>query len=174
VDDRPAKPVDYATLNIVWAGLAAGVLAAARATGADAPPGRELPVLGLASFTVTKALAKEKVGIWVREPVVEQAPGGERRPKGRRLRYAVGELLTCTRCLGTWSSLALVGLRVLRPGEGRVLAAVLATAGLNDWAQTGFTWLGAQTNRAEGAQDSAPPLEALVERARRQATPGGS
>ena len=35
----------------------------------------------------------------------------DRKPKGRRLRYAVGELLTCTRCMGAWSALGLVALR---------------------------------------------------------------
>src|SRR3712207_7761456 len=56
----------------------------------------------------SKAVSKEKVGTWVRDPLVDEA---DRRPKGSRLRYAAGELLTCSRCLGTWSSLALVGLR---------------------------------------------------------------
>ena len=64
----------------------------------------------------------------MREPFVEETPHGERRPKGRRLRYAVGELLTCTRCVGAWSSLALVGLRVTRPREATVVTPVLATS----------------------------------------------
>jgi hypothetical protein len=145
VTDTPTEPVDYAAINVLWAGLAAGVLLATRE---DAPPVRELPVFGLATFALTKALAKEKVGTWVREPVVDEAA---KRPKGRRLRFAAGELLTCTRCLGTWSSLGLVGLRVARPREGRVLAAVLAGAGLNDWLQSGFTLLCNRANAAERA-----------------------
>lgn len=168
--EGPTRPVDYAALNLVWAGMAVGVLAAARASGAQAPQGRELPLLGLASFTVTKALAKEKVGVWVRDPLVEQQVDGSRRPKGRRLRYVAGELVTCTRCLGTWSSLGIVGLRVLRPVEGQMLATVLASAAVNDWLQTGFTWLGSQANRVEAVarrqqdQSERPPrplLEAL-------------
>ena len=135
VTKTPTKPVDYAALNAVWAGLATGVLLATRE---EAPPVRELPVFGLATFALTKALAKEKVGTWVREPVVDEE---QQRPKGRRLRFAAGELLTCTRCLGTWSALGLVGLRVARPREGRVLATVLASAGMNDWLQSGFTLL---------------------------------
>ena len=47
-----------------------------------------------------------------RDPLVDESDG--KRPKGRRLRFAAGELLTCTRCLGTWSSLGLIGLRVAR------------------------------------------------------------
>jgi hypothetical protein len=82
----------------------------------------------------------------VRDPLVDEA---SRRPKGRRLRYAAGELLTCTRCLGTWSSLGLIALRVARPREGRILASVLATAGINDWLQSGFTLLTNRSNLVE-------------------------
>ncbi len=175
MNDKPVEPVDYAALNLAWGGLTLAVLAAARASGAQPPPGRELPLLGLASFTVAKALAKEKVGVWVREPLVEERDG-DRRPKGTRLRYALGELVSCTRCLGTWSSLGVVGLRVLRPTEGRIVATVLASAAVNDWLQSGFSSLTAVTNicqREQEAPRTAPPLERLVEQARRRATGGG-
>ena len=135
VTETPTEPVDYAAINAVWGALATGLLLATRE---DAPPARELPVYGLATFALTKALAKEKVGTWVRDPLVDEHSN---EPKGRRLRYAAGELLTCTRCLGTWSSLGLIALRVARPREGRIVASVLATAGINDWLQSGFTLL---------------------------------
>ena len=143
VTETPTEPVDYAALNAVWGALATGMLLTTRD---DAPPARELPVFGLATFALTKALAKEKVGTWVREPVVDEQ---SHQPKGRRLRFAVGELLTCTRCLGTWSSLGLIALRIARPREGRIVASVLATAGINDWLQSGFTLL---CNRANVEQ----------------------
>ena len=143
VTETPTEPVDYAALNAVWGALAVGLLVATRD---DAPPPRELPIYGLATFALTKALAKEKVGTWVREPLVDEQ---SRRPKGRRLRYAAGELMTCTRCLGTWSSLGLIALRVARPREGRIVASVLATAGINDWLQSGFTLLTHRSNLTE-------------------------
>ena len=43
---------------------------------------------------------------------------GERRPRGRGLRRAVGELVTCTRCVGAWSALGIVGLRLADAGLG--------------------------------------------------------
>jgi hypothetical protein len=151
VTDTPTEPVDYAAINAVWASLLTGVLTLTRD---DAPPQSELPVLGLATFALTKAVSKEKVGTWVRDPLVDEA---ERRPKGSRLRYAAGELLTCSRCLGTWSSLALVGLRIARPREGRIVASILATAAINDWLQATFTHI---TSRANASQKLAEePLE---------------
>jgi hypothetical protein len=143
VTETPTEPRDYAALNAVWGALATGVLLATRE---DAPPASELPVFGLATFALTKALAKEKVGTWVRDPLVDETT---RRPKGSGLRYAAGELLTCTRCLGTWSSLGLIALRVARPREGRIVASVLATAGINDWLQGGFNLLTSRSNVVE-------------------------
>ena len=140
VTETPTEPVDYAALNAIWASLMAGVLVSTRGSG---PPFSELPVYGLASFAMTKAIAKEKVGTWVRDPLVDE---GSRKPKGSRLRYAAGELLTCTRCLGTWTSLGLVGLHAARPREAKIVAGVLATAAVNDWLQAGFSLLTARTN----------------------------
>ena len=159
VTETPTEPVDYAALNGVWAALMTGLVLTTRE---DAPPAGELPVLGLATFAMSKALAKEKVGTWARAPLVEEGAEG-RRPKGRRLRYAVGELVTCTRCLGTWSSLALVGLRVARPREGRIVANVLAAAALNDWLQAGFSLATSRSNAAQKLADE--PLDRWPARA---------
>jgi hypothetical protein len=114
-----------------------------RVTDNEAPPGRELPVIGLASFAMAKALSKEKIGSWVREPLVDE----DRQPKGRGLRHTLGELVTCSRCVGTWSSLGLVGLRVARPREGRIVTGILAASALNDFLQTGFSAACAKANR---------------------------
>lgn len=80
----PTEPQDYAALNLVWGSLMAALLAGARVSGGQAPPLGELPLYGLASFALTKALAKEKVGSWVREPVVEEHPDGAKVPTGCR------------------------------------------------------------------------------------------
>ncbi|HEV3001766.1 MAG TPA: DUF1360 domain-containing protein [Solirubrobacteraceae bacterium] len=152
MDETPTQPLDYAAINAAWLALLAGVVASTRS---DAPPAAELPVLGMAAFSLSKALAKEKVGAWARAPVVDNE--GEGRPKGSRLRFAAGELVTCTRCLGTWSALGLVGLRVARPREGRIVASVLATAALNDWLQAMFS---AATSKANVEQKlAAAPLD---------------
>jgi hypothetical protein len=158
VSETPTKPVDYAVLSSGYAALAGAVLLAAR--DHDEPlAAQEIAPLGIAAFALSKLIAKEKVESWVREPFVEELPSGERRPKGRRLRYAVGELLTCTRCVGAWSSLALVGLRLTRPHEARVVNAVLGASAVNDFLQAGFTRLCAQATVAQ-SQANAPPPEA--------------
>jgi hypothetical protein len=116
------------------------------ATRATSRCDRPKSALGLATFALAKLVAKEKVDAWVREPFVEEHPGG-REPKGEGLRYAVGELITCTRCVGVWSALGLTALRVTRPREARVVNAVLGASAINDVAQAGFTWLCRKANR---------------------------
>jgi Protein of unknown function (DUF1360) len=105
---------------------------------------KELFPLAAATFALSKAVARERIGTWVREPFVDETHG--QRPKGSRIRRAVGELVTCTRCVGTWSSLGVVGLRVLHPDAGRTVSYVLASSAINDWLQAGFKLLTEQTN----------------------------
>lgn len=159
VESTPTEPVDYATISAGYAAAFGAVLLATRDHGDEPLHAAEILPLGIAAFALAKLISKEKVETWMRQPFVEELPGGERRPKGRRLRYAVGELLTCTRCVGAWSSLGLVGLRLHRPREARVIAAVLGTSAVNDFLQAGFTYVCAQGNAAQQKAD-APPKEA--------------
>jgi hypothetical protein len=159
VRETPTEPVDYMALSAGYGALVAAVLLAAREHGEEPISQAEIVPLGMATFALSKMIAKEKVETWMREPFLEELPNGERQPKGRRLRYAVGELLSCSRCVGAWSSLALVGLRLSRPREARVLTALLGTSALNDFLHAGFTHLCASGNAAQ-RQAQAPPAEA--------------
>jgi hypothetical protein len=142
--DGETRPVDYAAINAVWMTLAAALVAGTRGRASDDPiTNRELIPLAAATFAVSKAVARERIGTWVREPFVEE---GDQRPKGNRLRRAVGELVTCTRCVGTWSALGVVGLRIVNPEAGRTVSAILAASAANDWMQAGFKLLTEQTN----------------------------
>lgn len=143
----PTEPVDYATLNAVYGVLLVAVVAATRGRGARHDPirGPELVPISAATFALSKVIAREKIGTWMREPFVEQR-GGERRPRGRRLRRAVGELVTCTRCVGAWSALGIVGLRLASPPTGRAVTSILAASAGNDWLQAGFRLLTGHVN----------------------------
>jgi hypothetical protein len=159
-DPAPVRSTDYAALSAGWGALLGAVLVAARDKGDEPVRSAEVLPLGVAAFALSKLVAKEKVDAWVREPFVEEHPEG-RRPKGSGLRYAVGELLTCTRCVGVWSALGLTALRVTRPREARVVTTVLGASAINDVAQAGFTWLCARANAPV-----APPPRAVEPTAR--------
>ncbi|MEX2195062.1 MAG: DUF1360 domain-containing protein [Thermoleophilaceae bacterium] len=151
-DDSPTEPIDYWTLNATFGALLAALAVASRnhpeRVRAALEP-RELPILFAATFAVSKAIARERIGVWMREPFVEQE-GAVRRPRGRRLRHAVGELMTCTRCAGVWGALGMVGLRVASPHAGRLATGVLATAAANDFLQAGFRMLAEGGGAARG------------------------
>jgi len=168
VSQTPTEPQDYAALNAVYAAALGGLVAspAGRRATRDVTTARELVPLGMAAFALSKAVAREKVSTWLREPFVEEPEPGERRPRGRGLRYAIGELLTCTRCAGAWSSLALVGLRLAAPTAGRTVTAVLATSAANDFLQAGFSRLCAQADAYERA--AAEPAHPAARPDRRQ------
>lgn len=146
-DPAPTEPHDYAALNAVFGALLAGVVVASRERTRERDPitTRDLAVTGAATFALSKVIARERIGTWMREPFVEEAEGG-RRPRGRRLRHAIGELVTCTRCVGAWSALGLVGLRLASPATGRVVNDVLAVSAMNDWLHAGFKLLCEKTN----------------------------
>jgi hypothetical protein len=144
--DGETRPVDYAAINAVWMSLAAALIASSRGRAAKDPiTNKELIPLAAATFAISKAVARERIGSWVREPFVDE-DAERQQPKGSRIRRAVGELVTCTRCVGTWSALAVVGLRVMKPEAGRTVTTVLASSAANDWMQAGFKLLTEQTN----------------------------
>ncbi len=61
----------------------------------------------------------------------------------------MGELLTCTRCLGSWSALTLVGLRAVAPRPAKVAASVLALSTANNVLQAAMTGVQARASREE-------------------------
>jgi len=150
-DARPVEPHDYLALNVAYGALLTTVVLATRdRTRSDPITTRELVPIGAATFALAKVVAREKIGTWVREPFVEVREG-EPQPRGQGLRRAVGELVTCTRCIGAWSALTVVGLRMVDPPAGRTVTNVLAASAANDWLQAAFKWLSAETNQAESA-----------------------
>jgi hypothetical protein len=77
---------------------------------------------------------------FLREPFVKgEAHEGDEEPvESGDVRQAIGELVTCSRCGGTWAAAVLATSQILAPRFGRLLTWSLAAAGANDWLQAGF------------------------------------
>jgi uncharacterized protein DUF1360 len=126
---------------------------AARAFGRN--PGCQTPldfvVLSAASFKAARTLARDEVTSFIREPFVagEAHEGGEEPVETGDFRQAVGELVTCSRCIGTWAAAALATTQVVAPRFGRLLTWSLAAAGANDFLQASFTALTNKSNELE-------------------------
>lgn len=147
VEETPTRPRDYALISGVFGAGALATAAAARRTGRGVPSAELLPI-GLATFTFGRVLTEQKVASWLREPFVAEPEEGSSEPRDRGLRYAVGELLSCTRCTGSWVALGLVATRVLSPSLGRILTTVGAVGAVDDVALAVFSRLTSDANAA--------------------------
>jgi uncharacterized protein DUF1360 len=164
VDQTPTEAADYAALSALYGSLLAGLAHSSRTSDPIAPA--ELLPLSAATFALSKLIVHEKIETWLRQPFVEER-GDVKRPRGRRLRYAVGELLGCTRCVGAWCALGLVALRLHAPAAGRTATTVLAASAGSDVLHSAFSLLCAHANAAEAAADARGPQ--ALESARRAA-----
>ena len=131
----------YALITSVFAGSLAAAGALAHAL--------DLVVLGAATFKAARTIARDEVTSFLREPFVEGKAheGGEEPVESGDMRQAVGELVTCSRCVGTWAAAGLACAQILAPRFGRLLTWTLAAGAVNDFAQAGFAALTAKADR---------------------------
>jgi hypothetical protein len=108
-------------------------------------------VLSVASFKAARTLARDEVTSFLRDPFVEGEAheGGEEPLETGDFRQAIGELVTCSRCGGTWAAAGLAVSQILAPRFGRLLTWSLAAAGANDWLQAGFAALASKSTELE-------------------------
>jgi uncharacterized protein DUF1360 len=108
----------------------------------------DLVVLSFASFKAARTLARDEVTSFLREPFVAgTAHEGDEEPvETGDFRQAIGELVTCSRCGGTWAAAGLAMSQILAPRTGRLLTWSLAAAGINDWLQAAFAALAEKSN----------------------------
>jgi hypothetical protein len=127
-------------------GTFAGLLAAAGALGRllDRDPqcqtALDFTVLAAASFKAARTLSDDEVTSFMRQPFVR----GHAHTGG--MEQAIGELVTCTRCIGTWAAAGLASTQILAPRFGRVLTWSLGAAAINDFLQAGFSALTSKAN----------------------------
>jgi hypothetical protein len=147
----------YATILGTFVGglAAAGALANSLDRDARENSTLDLVVLGLASFKAARTIARDEVTSFIREPFVEGLAheGGEDPVETGDMRQAIGELVTCSRCIGTWVAGGLAATQIVAPRFGRLLTWTLATAAVNDWLQAGFAALTQKSNESEQQAD---------------------
>lgn len=116
----------------------------------------ELAQLGLASYRLGRMVAYDKIFEPYRAPFAKTVPdptgaGDTTEPRGRGAREAIGELLTCPICAGTWIAAGLVYFLGLFPNAARTFLAMMSAIGLAEFlnsASEAFEWLG-QAEREE-------------------------
>jgi Protein of unknown function (DUF1360) len=143
VDQPPPYGAYAAIVGAFAAGLGAVSLLARRSPPASA---LDLIALSAATFKASRTLSQERVASFVREPFVE---GEDERPAGEGVQRAIGELVTCSRCVGTWVAAGLASTQMVAPRFGRALTWTLGAAAANDFLQAAFAALCAKANQLD-------------------------
>jgi len=141
----------------VFGGGLAGAGALARALDRDPYEHTtlDLAALALATFKAARTLTDDEVTSFLRKPFVEgHAHEGKEDPRETGgMRQAVGELVTCSRCAGTWVAAGLGATQIIAPRFGRLVTWTLGAAGLNDFLQASFAALVNKSNELEQRAD---------------------
>jgi hypothetical protein len=146
---RPPYEAYAAIMGIFAGGLAAaGALARMLDRDPQCHTALDFAVLGAAAFKAARTLSHDEVTSFIRQPFVRgQAHSGEdEEPVQGGMEQAIGELVTCSRCAGTWVAAALASTQVVTPRFGRLLTWSLGAAAANDFLQAGFTALTGKAN----------------------------
>jgi hypothetical protein len=144
---RPSKPMPlggYAALVGIWSTGLATFLALYR----DRLPRRvawgDFALLAIATHKLARIVTKDWVTAPMRAPFVEydeSMGGGEvaERSRGRGLRRAIGDLLTCQFCIAPWIAGALGAGFVVRPRIARFVATIFGAVAVSDTLQHVYT-----------------------------------
>jgi hypothetical protein len=101
---------------------------------------QDIALLALATQKLSRVITKDKVTAALRAPFTEiEGKGGagelEERGRGRGLRRAIGDLITCPFCLGTWIASGFIYGFIFTPRLTRTLASIFAVSGIADFLQ---------------------------------------
>jgi len=127
-----------------------GGLARALGRQPQSPTPLDFILLAGATFKIARTLSHDRVASFVRQPFVEGEAGhGDEQPAGEGFRRAIGELVTCTRCVGTWAAAGLTSTQIVAPRFGRLLTWSLGAAAASDFLQAGFVALCGKADTSE-------------------------
>jgi hypothetical protein len=154
VETRSPPYSSYAALVGVYSGglAAAGLLARLFRRSPQTHTALDFAVLAAANFKAARTVARDEVTSFARQPFVKgeaHTGEGEEPVETGGMQQAIGELVTCTRCIGTWTAAGLTATQILAPRAGRLLTWSLAAAAVSDFLQAGFAALTAKANELE-------------------------
>jgi len=98
---------------------------------------RDLVMLGFATYRLGHLISFDKVTEPLRLPFTETrmdefGAAMTVEARGEGVRRAIGELISCPICSGTWAAAALVYLVNLFPGPGRIFITMLGAIGMGE------------------------------------------
>jgi hypothetical protein len=136
----------YATLMATFATGVGGFIAWMRASGRELPErvdGRDIALMTVATHKAARLVSKDRVASGVRAPFTrfegDAGPGEvSEAARGRGLRRAVGELITCPHCVGLWIATFFAAGFAVAPRPTRWVATVLSAVFGSDLLQIAY------------------------------------
>ncbi len=134
----------YAMLAGVYLAGVGALVAIGRRRIPKRIPMRDIVLLGIATHKLSRTLAKERVASPLRAPFAEyhgSAGAGmvHEETRGRGMRRAVGELVTCPFCVAPWIAAGLGAGYVRGPRLTRALASLFAAVTVSDFMHQLYT-----------------------------------
>ncbi len=152
-EDRPLAA--YGALIGIYNTIFAGFLLAAHRTGRRLPERLGLGdvlLLTVATYRLSRLVSRDTVTSALHAPFTEyQEPGGSgeinEKPRGKGMRHAIGELVTCPFCMGQWIATLLAFGLVFAPRVTRLIGGIFAAVAFADFLHYGHE---AAKHRTEG------------------------
>jgi hypothetical protein len=135
MDDDNARPYGYyAFLIALYNALFGGFLVLYRRwkDPLDRISGLDLLLLCLATLRMSKLVSEDEITSVMRRPIIE-VEDGQKRPRGRGLRWALGKLVLCPTCTGTWIAAFLTYALHLQPKYARPFLAMMTASGASQF-----------------------------------------
>lgn len=138
--DQKPDPAYAAIIAVYLAlfGLIAAMLGRKPEALRKAPPARDLAMLGVATYRLSRLISYDRVTSILREPFVEsgvgyeQIEGTQEEPKGRGLQRSLGQLLNCSWCVSVWAGTFNTTLYTFFPRIGRLFLMSLMASGISE------------------------------------------
>jgi len=134
----------HAVLVGVFNGSVATLALAQRRSGRPLPerfPAGDLVLLSVATYKVSRLIAKDRIMAFARAPFTRLEGESERpgevkeEPRGKGLQHAIGELLVCPFCLGQWVGTAMLATYLRDQRLARTIAAAFTVVAGSDLLQ---------------------------------------
>ncbi len=154
------RRLTYTTLSGIFMALFAGFNLLNRKNKEQRLTPLDYIQLGFASYRLGRMVSYDKVMEGYRAPFVETTPdptgmGMTTEPRGSGVRHAIGDLICCPICVGTWIAAGLVyGLNLL-PKPTRVFLNITSSIGLAellDAATEALEWTGQNQREQAGTE----------------------
>lgn len=145
--DDPRPLTGYSVLSATFVtGLTTALALTPSSRLRRRPSVADIVLIGVATSALSRLVTKDAVTAPWRKPFTEfDGPAGagevHEHPRGKGLRHAIGELVTCPFCFAPWAASALFVASVHAPRTTRFIASVLAGTTISNVVNQAYAFL---------------------------------